>query len=685
MYHPSPSTSNPQYAVPSPSVVVSPSPPPFAASSGQSEVLSSSGIVRTLDPQLVINPNLSPAHGRSAASTAARPSVDVHPGSYTSLPAIDAFPPPLLDHHHLLYSDHAATAARDLSSRLQPPPPAASPPQRRAAAEDVSFAPATPVFAHAPAIDSSSSELASAASAAPLPASASASSSLPSHSSSSPPAVDAAPPSSSSSGSIPSSSAVPVLLSSPSSSIHRSSSLLHLRGTNKKLVLGMVGLPARGKCFAAGTGLRTMDGDVRRVEELRGGELLMGDDGQPRVVTPGSLHRGRGEMFCVKPAGCSGRAAPFTVNAAHILVLVSCERPRIVQQRQQQTTAACSSCWTLLWLEVSGGRALREVRLQFHSRAAAEAELALRLLKWRPVEWEVTVRDFLKAPARLRRLFRLFRPGAVTFTCTEQLSLQRALAGVLAAPPTAAQLAWAAWYIGLWLAVGVASEKWLCLPSEVASAPHCPIACRLLQYESLFDQRVCVEQQQQLSGPPVRLYKLGSVAAELLDAFALLQPQAAPVPSVWLRDTVEVRRRILAGVIDGGGRWLESGESTWVDGCCELSSRQRDALLLLKPLALSLGITSGPVVAAVKIDGGTGQRCPGFRLQLSAFAADATQYCAVLSRRRSRPPGREARCHPFSVVSCGRGDYYGFAVHGGANRRFLLEDFTVTHNVSAPS
>ena len=27
-------------------------------------------------------------------------------------------------------------------------------------------------------------------------------------------------------------------------------------------------------------------------------------------------------------------------------------------------------------------------------------------------------------------------------------------------------------------------------------------------------------------------------------------------------------------------------------------------------------------------------------------------------------------------------EYFGFAVHGGHNRRFLLEDFTITHNVS---
>ena len=38
------------------------------------------------------------------------------------------------------------------------------------------------------------------------------------------------------------------------------------------------------------------------------------------------------------------------------------------------------------------------------------------------------------------------------------------------------------------------------------------------------------------------------------------------------------------------------------------------------------------------------------------------------------------RCYGFSIAQLCNGDYFGFAVHGGVNRRFLLEDYTVTHN-----
>ena len=63
---------------------------------------------------------------------------------------------------------------------------------------------------------------------------------------------------------------------------------------------------------------------------------------------------------------------------------------------------------------------------------------------------------------------------------------------------------------------------------------------------------------------------------------------------------------------------------------------------------------------------------------------EIVQYCA-LSHKRAPDPSvvqlEDSRCYGFTVTALPVGDYYGFAVHGGANRRFLLADFTITHNV----
>jgi superfamily II DNA or RNA helicase len=70
-----------------------------------------------------------------------------------------------------------------------------------------------------------------------------------------------------------------------------------------------------GKCLAKGTPILMFDGSIKPVEDVRVGNLLMGPDSGPRVVS--SLARGREEMFRVTPV----KGDPYTVNRSHILSL----------------------------------------------------------------------------------------------------------------------------------------------------------------------------------------------------------------------------------------------------------------------------------------------------------------------------------------------------------------------------
>ena len=72
----------------------------------------------------------------------------------------------------------------------------------------------------------------------------------------------------------------------------------------------------RGKCFAKGTPIMMSDGTTKRVEDVKVGDSLMGDDSRPRRVL--SLATGVEEMFdIVDPKG----SAHYTVNRSHILSL----------------------------------------------------------------------------------------------------------------------------------------------------------------------------------------------------------------------------------------------------------------------------------------------------------------------------------------------------------------------------
>lgn len=73
--------------------------------------------------------------------------------------------------------------------------------------------------------------------------------------------------------------------------------------------------PSFGKCHAKGTKILMYSGHLKKVEDIKIGDLLMGIDSTPREVTNTCI--GFGKMYRIKP----NYGKPFTVNGEHILSL----------------------------------------------------------------------------------------------------------------------------------------------------------------------------------------------------------------------------------------------------------------------------------------------------------------------------------------------------------------------------
>ncbi len=71
--------------------------------------------------------------------------------------------------------------------------------------------------------------------------------------------------------------------------------------------------PSMGKCLGKGTPVMMYDGTIKPVEDIRVGDLLMGDDSTPRRVR--SLARGRERMYWVRQR----HGMDYRVNESHIL------------------------------------------------------------------------------------------------------------------------------------------------------------------------------------------------------------------------------------------------------------------------------------------------------------------------------------------------------------------------------
>ena len=80
---------------------------------------------------------------------------------------------------------------------------------------------------------------------------------------------------------------------------------------------GILEVPCgKGKCLAKGTLVRLFDGEIRKVEDIRVNDSLLGDDDIPRRVL--SLASGRELMYRILEVGTT---RSYTVNVSHILSL----------------------------------------------------------------------------------------------------------------------------------------------------------------------------------------------------------------------------------------------------------------------------------------------------------------------------------------------------------------------------
>ena len=134
-----------------------------------------------------------------------------------------------------------------------------------------------------------------------------------------------------------------------------------------------------GKCLGKGTEVLMYSGELRKVEDVAVGDLIMGDDSTPRTVL--ALGRGQDMMYDIRPE----RGVPYTVNSQHILCLQA---------------PANQSHWDVDGTEMEA----REAALALGGDAVSC----------------MTVEDLLKRPVGQQKEFKAYRKG-VDFCYTETI------------------------------------------------------------------------------------------------------------------------------------------------------------------------------------------------------------------------------------------------------------------------
>lgn len=397
-----------------------------------------------------------------------------------------------------------------------------------------------------------------------------------------------------------------------------------VQGALDHAVCIVTGQAGTGKCLKIGTEILMFDGTIKKVENLKLGDQVMGPDSKPRIVL--STCKGIDDMFDIIPS--KGRT--FTCNTPHVLTLKGCEPYLGVRHNREKGHIANYSVRGIM------------KRKAFNSKE--EAQMFIQSL---PEDvFDIPLDEFMKRSPTKQRYSYLFHTG-VDFP-TKDVPIDPYL-------------------IGFWLGDGDSAGPGITTADpEIVNYLHDMSTHNNLQINDLGKYRYSITSVGRQCGSP-DCNKLLNVLREL----NMLNNKH--IPDIYKINSRENRLKLLAGLIDSdgynGGNWIE------------ITQKNKRLADDIEYLAFSLGF----MVTRVECEKGCeykGEMKYGIYQRLNIFGEGLEEIPVILDRKRCQPRqlNRRATCQRFQIQPKGKGIYCGFELSGDG--RFLLKDFLVTHNTT---
>lgn len=248
--------------------------------------------------------------------------------------------------------------------------------------------------------------------------------------------------------------------------------------------------------------------------------------------------------------------------------------------------------------------------------------------------YDISVRDFLQLPKHIQRLLKQYRVGVEYVQSEPDID---------------------PYFLGLWLGDGTSSTIAITNPDlEIIERIKAVGIC----YNQEKRQGKCPGWKFSVKDNP-KLY-------EQFKSFGLFQKKH--IPNLYKINSREVRLKVLAGIIDTDGHYSR--------GIYEVIAKGERLTNDIIELCRSLGFAAYKSTKNVQLKDWAESR-PYNRIKISG---NIDEVPCLLDRKKAEPRRqiKDVLHVGFEVVPRGVEDYYGFEIDG--NRRFLLGDFTVTHN-----
>lgn len=373
-----------------------------------------------------------------------------------------------------------------------------------------------------------------------------------------------------------------------------------------------------GKCHAKDTPIIMFDGTIKMVQDIKVGELLMGDDSTPRKVL--SLAQGIDEMYDIIPV----KGDKYTVNSEHILCL---KRTKLGVNKVSSKT----NPFVAHYINTKTGKTTSKA-----FKTKEEAEDFLTNLHKGDNILEIPVKDYLKLSNKSIKNLKGYRAG-IEFK-KKHVKIDPYL-------------------IGFWLGDGSKGDpvittqdsKVLIYLRKFANENNLS-----LNYQGHYDYNLSAQKGSK------------NVFLDALHHYDLINNKHIPLE--YKCNDRQIRLALLAGLID-------SASTTGYEIIQKNKTLAEDIVYLCRSLGYGAYLKKSNKSCTYK-----GKKVTGlyYRCYISGNNFDEIPVKCTRKVAKEKTINKDPLLTGITVKHVGQDNYYGFTLDG--NNRYLLGDFTVTHN-----
>ena len=383
------------------------------------------------------------------------------------------------------------------------------------------------------------------------------------------------------------------------------------------------------RCVKYDTPVLLWNGKIKRADEIIIGDIIIGDDGNKRTVQ--DVCSGEDNMYTIK----QNKGDDYVVNSEHTLTLKYCSHKTVSYRKS-------SKRHIIKWFDIN---TFREKSKKFQN--IEELEIFSKTINDCDV-FDIPVKDYLTLPSESKRCLMGFKLSTSIKWDYKQVSLDP-------------------YILGMWLGDGNSRGRGFTSNDK-----------ELVDYWKLWASQNNSEITPTVNnGTGIHYGVKGTrngknILKTLLKEYNLVDNKH--VPEDYIYNDKNTRLSILAGIIDTDGSVESCGKMIVITQWKEHSRIIDGINLISKSLGFRTSIYDRKVSCVHK-----GEKKNSIALILTISGSGVEEIPTLLLRKKCYTSEiRDANSYKIEVIPYGVDKYNGFELDG--NNRFLLGDYTVTHN-----